>query len=69
MSTETTLTVNELIALLQKEVEKGRGDLPIIMTGTEWELNIIGEIEYRGKDCRISPDYEYLLNREYLVLY
>jgi len=42
---ERIITVKELIVLLQKQVEQGNGDLPVVCMGSEWELPIYGEIE------------------------
>ena len=46
------ITVNELIYILQKEAEKGNGDMPIIFDGSEWEMEIYGKLEYHDEKSR-----------------
>ena len=63
-----TITANELFSILKKEIEKGNGEMPIIIEGTEWDFGIAGEFELIKNSPESCFFYDPQYPKKYLLL-
>ena len=63
-----TITANELYSILKEEIEKGNGEMPIIIAGTEWDFGIAGEFELIKNSPEAYFSYDPQYPKKYLLL-
>ena len=63
-----TITANEPSSILEKEIEKGNGEMPIIIEGTEWDFGIEGEFELIKNSPESYFSYDPQYPKKYLLL-